>query len=279
MKLFNFFFRIKIFMLRVFGYEKPLRVAFLKYLSLKYKTFRPHYETILLESCIEAQKLGYDEISILELGVAGGNGIISLEKYKNKIQKLININVNIYGFDSGVGIPITNDKRDIIFLTKPGTYKIDKQLLEKKIQSKIFYGDIKNTIDLFIKTNPKNIIAIFFDLDLYTSTRDFLKQINKLEDYLCPRVYCYFDDIFNTTHVINQFNGENLAINEFNKISQNLKIGKSYDNIMDFKFPLAKNNLFMMQNFNHPDYNKYIGNDDEENSLSLNNKKVKTNIF
>jgi hypothetical protein len=275
----QFFYRLKVFIFRVVGYEKPLRVAILKYLSLKYKQFRPHYETILLESCIEGKKLGYDEISILELGVAGGNGIIALEKYKNKIQKLINIQINIYGFDSGEGMPITNDKRDVIFLTKPGTYKINKDELEKNNNSKIIYGDIKNTIDLFIKKNPKNIIAIFFDLDFYTSTRDFLKQIVKLENYLCPRVYCYFDDVFNTTHWINEFNGENLAINEFNRTSQNIKIGKSHDNIMDFKFPLAKNNLFMIHNFNHLDYNKYIGNNDEENSLSLTNQKVKTKIF
>ena len=78
------FYKIKIFLLRVFGYDKPLRVAFLKYLSLKYKKFRPHYETILLESTIEAKKIGYKEISVLELGVAGGNGIISLENYKKK---------------------------------------------------------------------------------------------------------------------------------------------------------------------------------------------------
>ena len=77
-----FFFKLRIFFLRVLGYEKPLRVALLKYLSLRFKQFRPHYETILLESSIEAKKLGYTEISILELGVAGGNGIISLEKYK-----------------------------------------------------------------------------------------------------------------------------------------------------------------------------------------------------
>ena len=56
--------------------------ALLKLLSIKYKQFRPHYETILLESCIEAQKLGYNEVSVLELGVAGGNGLIALEKYK-----------------------------------------------------------------------------------------------------------------------------------------------------------------------------------------------------
>jgi hypothetical protein len=37
-----------------------------------------------LESCLEAKKLGYSEVSVLELGVAGGNGIIALEKYKKK---------------------------------------------------------------------------------------------------------------------------------------------------------------------------------------------------
>ena len=62
-------FKIKILILRVFGYEKPLRVAILKYLSLKFSTFRPHYETILYEASKTALKLGAKEISVLELGV------------------------------------------------------------------------------------------------------------------------------------------------------------------------------------------------------------------
>ena len=78
----NFFYKLKIFLLRIIGYEKPLRVAILKFLTLTFKNFRPHYETMMLESCLEAKKLGYQEVSILELGVAGGNGIVSLEKYK-----------------------------------------------------------------------------------------------------------------------------------------------------------------------------------------------------
>ena len=138
-----FFYRLKIFLLRIWGYEKPLRVAILKYLSIKYKQFRPHYETILLESCIEAKKLGYTEVSALELGVAGGNGIISLEKYKTKIQKLYNIKINIYGFDTGEGLPVINDKLNLPFLWKSGDYKVDKKKLENKVNSKIIYGDIK----------------------------------------------------------------------------------------------------------------------------------------
>jgi hypothetical protein len=84
-------YKLKIFIFRIFGYDKPLRVAFLKYLSLKYKKFCPHYETILLESSNEAKKIGYKEVSVLELGVAGGNGIISLENSSIDIKKQFNI--------------------------------------------------------------------------------------------------------------------------------------------------------------------------------------------
>ena len=69
------FYKIKLLILRILGYEKPLRVALLKYLSLKFTTFRPHYETLVYESSKNALKLGYDEINIIELGVAGGDGI------------------------------------------------------------------------------------------------------------------------------------------------------------------------------------------------------------
>ena len=92
----NFLYKLKIFFLRVVGYEKPLRVAFLKYLSVKYKTFKPHYETVLLESCKEAKKLGINNVSVLELGVAGGNGIIALEKYKKSIESYLKIKIDIF---------------------------------------------------------------------------------------------------------------------------------------------------------------------------------------
>ena len=65
------FYKIKILFLRILGYEKTLRVALLKYLSLKFTTFRPHYETLIYESSKNAIKLGHNEINIIELGVAG----------------------------------------------------------------------------------------------------------------------------------------------------------------------------------------------------------------
>jgi len=255
----NFLYKLKIFFLRVIGYEKPLRVAILKYLSLKYKVFKPHYETILLESCKEAKKLGINNVSVLELGVAGGNGIIALEKYKKSIESYLKIKIDIYGFDTGEGMPRSNLKEDLIFVWKQGQYKIDKDLIGKKTNSKIFYGDVKNTINDFIKLNPNKICSIFFDLDYYSSTKAFLDQINNLKKYLLPRVLCYFDDLHVPEKYISDVNGELLAINEFNSSNTNCKLGASIDHVMDFKFPLAKNSIYMLHVFDNPDYNKFIG--------------------
>tara|TARA_B100000029_G_C17404861_1_gene898449 strand:- start:69 stop:902 length:834 start_codon:yes stop_codon:yes gene_type:complete len=271
-----FFYKLKIFFFRILGYEKPLRVALLKYLTLKFKKFRPNYENILLESVLEAKELGYKSVSVLELGVAGGNGIIALEKYKKKIEKLTNIRIDIFGFDSGDGLPEINNKYDLPFFWKTGDYRTDKQKLEKRISSKIFYGDIKNTFDEFIKTNPSKIISIFVDLDLYTSTKNFLSQLPKYRNFLCPRVYCYFDDVFHPRHYINEHNGELLAIKEFNNENRDIKIGKSLSSYYDFKFPTAVENLFMLHNFTHKDYLKNLDTENNfRNSLSLEDNKVK----
>ena len=273
-----FFLKFKIFLLRIFGYEYPLRVAILKFLSLTFKNFRPHYETMLYESCLEAKKLGYDEVSILELGVAAGNGIVSLEKYKKKYQKILDIKINIFGFDTGEGLPESNDKRDLLFFYAKGQYKIDKDELSKVTESKIYYGDINDTIHEFIKSNPKNIICIIFDMDYYSSTKNFLNQMSKLENNLTPRVTCYFDDVFPDKHYVNEHNGVLLAIKEFNNESSDIKIGKSLDSINDFRFPLGRDKIFLLHNFNHKDYNKYVGLDGGFN-LSLKTKKSGLKFF
>lgn len=268
-----FFYKLKIFILRILCYDKPLRLAIIKILTLKFKKFRPHYETIMLESAIEAKKLGYDKISILELGVAGGNGLIALEKYKKKIEQLTNVKITIFGFDTGEGLPKTNNKFDLPYYWSEGDFKINKEKIQNKVKCKIYYGNIANTFKKFIETKPEIISAIFLDMDYYTSTKNFLDLISSYKDNFAPRVYLYFDDIFSTNHHINEFNGELLAINEFNKENQNIKIGKSLENSSDFKFPIGREKLFIMNNFNHKDFFVNI-NSEQSQSLSLEDTRI-----
>ena len=244
-------------------YDKPLRIALLGYLSLKFKTFKPHYESILYEACLEAKKLGINSVSVLELGVAGGNGILSLEKYKKKIERVLDINITISGFDTGSGLPETGKDEDLPFFWRSNLYKIDKEALEKKINSKIFYGDVKNTVEDFAKINQNKICCIFFDLDLYTSTINFLNQIPKIKDHFLPRVLCYFDDVYVPENYINQFNGIFKAIDEFNNKFSEFKLGYSVDSHKNFKFPLAKSSVYTLHYFKHNLYKKYISADIE----------------
>ena len=162
------------------------------------------------------------------------------------------------------------------FIWKKGQFKINKEKL-KKINSKIYFGDIAKTIEDFAKSNPKNVSAIFFDLDLYSSTKSFLDKVEIWGKFTTPRVYCYFDDLFHHNYISN-FNGELLAIKEFNQDNNNYKIGTNIDHVADFKFPLAKNLLYTFHNFNHNDYYKFIGTDDS-NLMSMDNKKITYNFF
>lgn len=270
----NFFYKIKLLVLRIFGYEKPLRVALLKYLSLKFTTFRPHYETLIYESSKNALKLGYDEINIIELGVAGGDGIKTLVKYKEKVEKILKIKINIIGFDTGAGLPHTTYKQDLPFFWKKGDYTNQNlSNLEKEFTNvKIYQGNISATLDEFVNNNKKKIGLIIFDLDLYSSTKLFLNKIHELskENLLLPRTFCYFDDLFLADYCLDDSNGEPLAIGEFNKEFRDLKLGKFFDHINDFKFPLAKGQIYTLHDLNNVDYEKYIG---IYNSESLSGKK------
>ncbi len=269
-----FFYKLKLLFLRVLCYEKPLRVAFTKFLSLKFSNFRPHYESLIYETSKNAIKLGFNEISVVELGVAGGNGIKSILKYKRKIEKILDIKINIIGFDTGTGLPNSDLKEDLPYFWKQGDYtNINLKDLEKEDSSiKIYEGNISSTIDKYILENKIKIGLIFFDLDLYSSTKLFLDKIPALSEkkLLLPRVFCYFDDLFVADYTLNDINGEPLAIKEFNNQFKKIKLGKTFDHITDFKFPLAKGQIYTLHDFDNENYNKYIG---IYSTDSLSNKK------
>lgn len=269
-----FFYKLKLLFLRVLCYEKPLRVAFTKFLSLKFSNFRPHYESLIYETSKNAIKLGFNEINVVELGVAGGNGIKSILKYKRKIEKILDIKINIVGFDTGTGLPNSDLKEDLPYFWKQGDYtNINLKDLEKEDSSiKIYEGNISSTIDKYILENKIKIGLIFFDLDLYSSTKLFLDKIPALSEkkLLLPRVFCYFDDLFVADYTLNDINGEPLAIKEFNNQFKKIKLGKTFDHITDFKFPLAKGQIYTLHDFDNENYNKYIG---IYSTDSLSNKK------
>jgi hypothetical protein len=63
---------------------------------------------------------------------------------------------------------------------------------------------------------------ISVDVDLYSSTVPVLGLLKQSPTLLLPRIHCYFDDI--TGFSYSEFNGERLAIREFNDANALRKI-------------------------------------------------------
>jgi hypothetical protein len=223
---------------------------------------RPHYGYCLYNGALLAKKLGYSGISVLEFGVAGGCGLLNLEYHAKHIRELLSINVDIYGFDTGEGLPELLDYRDVPYLWRKNDYKMDVQKLKAKLKTaKLVLGDVKETAETFLsKFKPYPIAAIMFDLDLYSSTAAALKLLEGDEKYFLPRLFCYFDDVSgNEASLYNDYTGERLAINEFNQTHTEKKFAPAYHLLNRKVLDAWYQRVWILHNFKHSKYNEYIG--------------------
>ena len=248
---------------------EPLRVVFFRFLLTKltfipystrlYKEAvpRPWYGFPIFNSLKLAKALGYKKVSIIEFGVAGGSGLVNIEYHVKEIQKIIDIEVEIYGFDSGVGLPKLEDYRDLPYFWKEGFYKMDVPKIKSRLNSaKLVLGDVKETLKNF-ECAP--IACVMIDLDYYSSTVAALDIFNKPH---LPRVFCYFDDVAPISGEVclySEYTGELLAINEYNNKNTAKKITKYIG-----KNTKYRNNMYIFNNFEHQKYGVYVN---SENGL------------
>ena len=97
-------------------------------------TSRPHYAYCVYNAAILAKKLGYKSFSIIEFGVAGGNGIYFLEKFCEKVRLELNIEIEIYGFDLKDGLSSPKDYKDLPYWFQSGFYSMNEPELKKVLR-------------------------------------------------------------------------------------------------------------------------------------------------
>lgn len=184
---------------------------------------RMHYAYCIYNAALEASLLGYKKFSVIEFGVAGGNGLLNCEFHVEQIERLFGMEIEIYGFDSGEGLPLNNmGYKDMVYYWPGGSYKMDREKLEKRLtRSKLVLGRLENTLQTFFDVyEPAVVGCMLVDVDYYSSALpvlDFLKNDNR---FFMPRVMMYWDD----TIPDHEFQGEYLAISEFNRDNDLLKI-------------------------------------------------------
>lgn len=232
---------------------------------------RPHYGYIVYQAADLALRLGMPEISVLEFGVAGGRGLLNLEYHAEKVKALTGVNIKVYGFDTGEGLPPPVDYRDLPYVWKEAHFKMDQSALRAKLKSaQLVLGDVKDTIESFVATyNPAPIGAISFDLDYHSSTVQAFKIFDLDAATRLPRVLCYFDDIISSDlgHVVKAV-GVPLAIDEFNASSSSRHIGALTH--LESKYRPARQwhqQIYSFADFLHPQASTYIVGKDRQLSL------------
>jgi hypothetical protein len=212
-----------------------------------------------LQGAALAKVLNYPRISILEFGVAGGAGLLAMEKIAGQVERLTGLQIDVYGFDSGVGMPAPIDYRDQPNMWFAGQFPMKREYLEHLLQrAKLYIGYVKDTLPAFIAANPAAMAFASFDLDIYSSTRDALELFNTDYEFLLPRVICYFDDI--NGHTYSEYTGERLAINEFNAQHDRCKLDVIHDLswFVDRRYQNRYfwSHLYWAHFFDHPLYNE-----------------------
>lgn len=226
--------------------------AFYRENYINSKLPRMHYARCMWYAVEEAKKMGYDSISVIEFGVAAGNGLINCEFHAKEISRIFGINIEVYGFDSAEGLPKQNcGYKDMIHYWQGGSYHMDRELLEERLQfARLIIGDINTTTKNFIeKYSPAPIGCVLVDVDYYSSTVPIMKLL-ETEDHtnFLPRIYMYFDDV--SPHY--QFSGETLAIREFNQRNKDIKISPEVTIFDNYEMKIKTCHRFMHEKYNFP---------------------------
>lgn len=220
---------------------------------------KPVYIWGVLQGAALGKVLGYERISVIEFGVAGGRGLLAMERVAELAEELVNIGIDVYGFDAKNGLPRPEDYRDLPNSFFDGQFSMDREKLEKCLRrAQLKLGLVEETIPNFLASNPAPVGFVSIDLDLYSSTKNALEIFEGGDRLFLPRVLCYLDDIFGYTY--SDYNGERLAITEFNECHATMKFSPLYG-LRYFVPPQVKESpwteqLYFLHIHNHPLYNR-----------------------
>jgi hypothetical protein len=234
---------------------------------VKYDNYRlAHYAYGIYEAAQRAQKLGLGEITVIEFGVANGRGLMAMALYASKVEKKFGIRIKVLGFDSGEGMPQTQDYKDHPELYATGDFPLQNRqkllTILPKNTSLVILDLIGSNWTTHV-TSPIGFMSV--DVDYYSSTVALLNNLSGLHsDLLLPNTLIYFDDVQLPDH--NPYQGELLAIEEFNTANKLRKI-VSYSQVLRttrrLKDALWINQIYQLHVLDHPVRNKEYRNPDD----------------
>ncbi len=187
---------------------------------------RQQYAFPILCAADTARRFGYGKITIVELGVASGAGLLNMCGIAERTRRATGIDIQVVGFDTGKGMPPAVDYRDLPEHFQQGDFPMDFAALRAALPdfATLVIGDVSDTVPAFVGTlspeAPLGFVAV--DVDYYSSAKACLPILTGEASSYLPLVPVYLDDIGVVGS--NPWTGELLAINEFNEENAARKI-------------------------------------------------------
>jgi hypothetical protein len=187
---------------------------------------RQQYAFPILYAAEAAKKYGYRQITVVELGVAGGAGLINMCRIAERTRAATGIDIRVVGFDTGSGMPPAVDYRDLPEHFQEGDFPMDFAKLRSALPSfaELVIGEVAETIPAFAQRlspdAPLGFVSV--DVDYYSATKAALPILCGDPGAYLPLVPVYLDDI--GVDGSNPWTGELLAVGEFNAENAQRKI-------------------------------------------------------
>ena len=179
---------------------------------------RQQYAFPILRAADLAAGYGFKRLSLIEFGVAAGAGLINMSTIAARVTRVTGVEIDVYGFDTGQGMPPPIDYRDLPECYTTGDFPMDFEALSRALpdRTKLVIGDIEETIPVFVETLPRDapIGFVAIDVDYYSSAKKCLTLFDAPWDCFLPFVPVYLDDIGDEP--ASPYSGELLAVSEFN---------------------------------------------------------------
>lgn len=223
----------------------------------------PPYLYGMASAARTARAVGADAFTALEFGVAGGNGLLAMERHADLVGRRYGVRVAVVGLDSGAGLLPATEPRDCAFALGAGEFAMDRPALIARLRdAELILGDVADTVrPLVARIESGELPPLGFvshDLDVYTGTLATLEGIGVLgPERALPRVPMYFDDLSGypyTTAV-----GEHAAIAAFNARRDDRRIGQVANLALTLggssRWAAWPAHVFVLHAFDHPRYN------------------------
>jgi hypothetical protein len=234
--------------------------------SVEHKVFHgiypyPHYAYGVYWAAFNARQLGIERISAIEFGVAGGRGLVALERASVEIESALGVGIDVVGFDSGTGMPRPIDYRDSPHVWRQGFFPWTRRNCEVVSSARRWCSATSARQWLAWVAAPHSPVGfVSFDLDYYSSTKAAFRIFESSAVGYLPRVYCYFDDVAsNNLSLVNEYVGELLAILEYNDEHAHRKLTK-IEQLREARprWESWQDRMFAHHDFEHPLYTMQV---------------------